>query len=164
MIYTKSSRTILDIKFIISMYQSYFAFVETQCIPKAHRESTIAKIRKWLRVYGRVLRGWSWGKILSVFYLTIIDTSSTFYDCRPYLKIIICLIVYQGDVGGVLEEIKKQSTYFNIISRNYKDNDGEDLSPIYKTKGPFWYFVKSFRHLSMSFDVNVWLWTKKQWI
>merc|ERR1712088_757301 len=32
-----------------------------------------------------------------------------------------------GDVGGVLEEIKKQSTYFNIISRNYKDN--EDAIP-----------------------------------
>ena len=78
------------------------------------------------------------------------------------MKVIICLIVNQGDVGGVLEEIKKQSTYFNIISRNYKDNEGEDLSPIYKNKkAPVWYFVQLFYHLSMSFEGNVLLWTKE---
>ena len=35
--------------------------------------------------------------------------------------------IFQGDVAGVLDEIKKQSTYFNIISRNYKDNEGESV-------------------------------------
>ena len=36
--------------------------------------------------------------------------------------------IIQGDVAGVIDEIKKQSTYMNIISRNYKDNEGKEIN------------------------------------
>lgn len=51
------------------------------------------------------------------------------YDNDYEFMVEFCAGEQGGDVAGVLDEIKKQSTYFNIISRNYKDN--EDAIPWY---------------------------------
>ena len=53
MIYTNQAKNssncvyeyrIPGIEFVILIYQSNLNFIETQCLPQAHRESTIAKI------------------------------------------------------------------------------------------------------------------------
>merc|ERR1719422_1977303 len=49
------------------------------------------------------------------------------YDNDYEFMVEFCAGEQGGDVAGVIDEIKKQSTYMNIISRNYKDN--EDAIP-----------------------------------
>ena len=63
-----------------------------------------------------------------------VNISNIFSSCvsimiifQKNIKFIILILIIQGDVAGVIDEIKKQSTYMNIISRNYKDNEGREI-------------------------------------